>query len=332
MHTPPPKQQRPQQQDAQQEASPATPAGAGAGGAAPPARGPGGTALRLKSALKPARLAAVQDDEGGEEATPAGAGVKKRVRIHSANNMVHEFQTSMSTDGVTPLPGLAAGHLHSEGASDDERTPDSGGPRQRRPSTPARPSLQRYSGFLANVFNGSSTGSSAYSSKGPSIRGSPHSARGRDLLGMLFTFSWMLASSALIFANKQLMVDHGVRFPLALTCLGQASSTLLGEGRGCGSAGHSTSSRSNGSVLLAWQRMQSSILGPSRTARGHTLLSSPNACPFFCLCSLAGVAGGARPAAPATAAARHAYAAAPSVAQLRCLAVPGERRLPWAVG
>lgn len=227
MHTPPPKQQRPQQQDAQQEASPATPAGAGAGGAAPPARGPGGTALRLKSALKPARLAAVQDDEGGEEATPAGAGVKKRVRIHSANNMVHEFQTSMSTDGVTPLPGLAAGHLHSEGASDDERTPDSGGPRQRRPSTPARPSLQRYSGFLANVFNGSSTGSSAYSSKGPSIRGSPHSARGRDLLGMLFTFSWMLASSALIFANKQLMVDHGFRFPFALTCLGQASSTLL---------------------------------------------------------------------------------------------------------
>ncbi|KAL4426658.1 hypothetical protein ABPG77_004714 [Micractinium sp. CCAP 211/92] len=228
MHTPPSQQQR--QDTAQQEESPATPFGAGAG-AAPSARGQGGTALRLKSALKPARLAAVQD-EAGDEGTPTDAGIKKRVRIHSANNMIHEFQPSMSIDDAASLPGPLAGLRFSEGASDDEHTPDSSGPRRRRPPTPARPSLQRYRGFLAGVLNVSSSSSSSADSgsrggnRGRGSRGSARSTWGRDLLGMLFTLGWMLASSALIFANKQLMVDHGFRFPFALTAMGQASSTL----------------------------------------------------------------------------------------------------------
>lgn len=236
MHTPPSQQQR--QDTAQQEESPATPFGAGAG-AAPSARGQGGTALRLKSALKPARLAAVQDEDG-DEGTPTDAGIKKRVRIHSANNMIHEFQPSMSIDDAASLPGPLAGLRFSEGASDDEHTPDSSGPRRRRPPTPARPSLQRYRGFLAGVLNASSSSSSCADSgsrggsRGLGSRGSARSTWGRDLLGMLFTLGWMLASSALIFANKQLMVDHGFRFPFALTAMGQASSTLPGEALGNG--------------------------------------------------------------------------------------------------
>ncbi|KAL4425525.1 hypothetical protein ABPG75_009541 [Micractinium tetrahymenae] len=222
LHTPP-SQQQGQQGQGQREASPATPAGAGA--PPPSALCPGGAAVRLKSALKPARLAAVQDDAAGEEAMPVGAGIKKRVRIHSANNLVHEFQTSLSTDDLPPAASLLAGPRCSEAASDDERTPDSAGARRRRTPTPARPKLHSYSHFIASVF--SSTSSSSRSGSGGSSRSKARSSQGRDLLGMLFTLSWMLASSALIFANKQLMVDHGFRFPFALTSLGQAASTLL---------------------------------------------------------------------------------------------------------
>lgn len=43
------------------------------------------------------------------------------------------------------------------------------------------------------------------------------------------TLLWMLCSSLLIFANKAIMVDRGFRYPFALTALGQAVSTVLGE-------------------------------------------------------------------------------------------------------
>lgn len=335
MSTPPSQQQKQQQQQQQQEASPATPAGAGAGGAAPSAQGPGGTALRLKSALKPARLAAVQDDEGGEDGTLVGAGIKKRVRIHSANNMVHEFQTSMSTDDVGLPAGPTAGLRDSEGASDEERTPDSSGPRRRRPPTPAHPHLRRGSRFLASVFHSSSGGSSAdSSSRGASSRGSTHSARGRDALGMLFTLSWMLASSALIFANKQLMVDHGFRFPFALTSLGQAASTLLGEA--AAAQLHSCLPTNPADQMATRPRILSVMRGvpahPAAAACRRALhyLAPPVHRPRRC--SLAGVSDRPRSAAPAAPAGHHAHAAAPCVAQLCCLAVPGKRRLPGAVG
>lgn len=56
--------------------------------------------------------------------------------------------------------------------------------------------------------------------------GAKHAAS--PALGVLFTLCWMAASAALIFINKQLMVNHGFRFPFALTSLGQLSSAVLG--------------------------------------------------------------------------------------------------------
>lgn len=168
--------------------------------------------LPLKSALKTRLLPG--DGRHGEECTPVDAGLKKTVRIHSSNNMVHEFQASLTTDDA---------HAY----SDDEggATPESG--RRRRPPPRRRPATPRYDKFMSGVLAGMR--SSGGGSNGGSTGGG--AADGGALLGLLFTLSWMLASSALIFVNKTLMVDHGFRFPFALTSMGQMSSMLLGERR-----------------------------------------------------------------------------------------------------
>ena len=168
--------------------------------------------LPLKSALKTRLLPG--DGRHGEECTPVDAGLKKTVRIHSSNNMVHEFQASLTTDDA---------HAY----SDDEggATPESG--RRRRPPPRRRPATPRYDKFMSGGLAGMR--SSGGGSNGGSTGGG--AADGGALLGLLFTLSWMLASSALIFVNKTLMVDHGFRFPFALTSMGQMSSMLLGERR-----------------------------------------------------------------------------------------------------
>ena len=43
------------------------------------------------------------------------------------------------------------------------------------------------------------------------------------------TQGMLLAPQALIFVNKTIMVNRGFRYPFALTALGSAASTLLGE-------------------------------------------------------------------------------------------------------
>lgn len=236
MHTPPSGVRLHQREE---EASTATPRSAGTQ-LPGPGQGPaaGGTALRLKSALKQARRvveeeAVFTDGEGGGEATPLGAGIKKRVRIHSSNNMVHEFQTSHSAD-LADVTGGAAGTARSGGTSDDDATPDSSGPRRRRPSSRQKSRLVRYNRFLSNVFGPGPSGGSSSGSGRPagSVRSSGSRSGGSSVIsatwfGPLFTLCWMFASSALIFVNKQLMVDHGFRFPFALTAMGQATSTLL---------------------------------------------------------------------------------------------------------
>ena len=184
------------------DASPATPADGS--GPPPTAR------LPLKSALKQKRLAA---DGWEEDGTPVDAGIKKRVRIHSSNNMVRIFSTSHSALSPQDSPQGHGVHSLPLSHSDDDGTPQSGRPRRRRPPPRKSPLAVR---LLARAFGWRSSRRSSSSSESL-------------VLGVLFTLSWMAASSALIFANKRLMVDAGFRFPFALTAMGQATSTLLGE-------------------------------------------------------------------------------------------------------
>ena len=214
---------------------------------------PNGRPVPLKSALKQTRLGpgGGRAGDASDDGTPGAAGVKKHVRIHSSSNMVHIFQSSLNTD---EWPGGAESPA---GASSDREgdTPESS-PRRRggsrsssgRQRSAGRPDLPRYSQFMAGVFgymrssrssggsaNGASNGHSAASAdRAGSSRGSGGRPRGGAVLGLLFTLSWMFASSALIFVNKLIMVDHGFRFPFALTSLGQLSSMLLGEWAGQG--------------------------------------------------------------------------------------------------
>jgi hypothetical protein len=251
LSTPPPaaRQQQPGDQQQQQqlgEASPVTPVAAAT-------TLPNGRPLPLKSALKQTRLGpgGGRAGDASDEGTPGGAAVKKHVRIHSSSNMVHIFQSSLNTD---EWPSGAASPA---GASSDSEgdTPESS-PRRRggsrsssgRQRSTGRPDLPRYSQFMAGVFgdmrssrssgggaNSASNGhSAAAADRGGSSRGSGGRPRGGAVLGLLFTLSWMLASSALIFVNKLIMVDHGFRFPFALTSLGQLSSMLLGAWAGGG--------------------------------------------------------------------------------------------------
>lgn len=217
LHTPPPPAANGGQLGG--EPSPATPAGAVA--AAPQANG---RALPLKSALKTGRKLR-PSGAGEEESTPVGAGIKKRVRIHSSSNLVHEFTTSHSTDEAAwALMEYDEEEEEHESGSDSERgsadgTPDSGGSRRgrtRRRTTPESPS------FLSLLLFGEGA-----RGRGGARRGGRRRAGSGAWLGLLYTLAWMAASSALIFANKVLMVDHGFRFPFALTAMGQAASVLL---------------------------------------------------------------------------------------------------------
>jgi hypothetical protein len=152
--------------------------------------------LPLKSALKTRRRGRGSDGQG--DTTPV-VTVKKTVRIDSTGNLVHEFQASLTTDGAA------------YGSDDDgDATPDSGARRRGRRSAP------HAAGGL--LWGG-----------GTSRRSAWPRPEGTAVLGLLFTLSWMLASSALIFVNKTLMVDHGFRYPFALTALGQLSSITLGK-------------------------------------------------------------------------------------------------------
>lgn len=163
----------------------------------------------LKSALKPqlGPGGLRQSEAGGNgEATPAGATIKKRVRIHSQDNVVHEFHASLNTE---ELPDTPAGS-DTEGEGGTQLT--SRAARRRSAGQRHAGSLPRYRQFILGAtqdMRGSNTNSS--SSK----------------LGILFTLGWMVASSALIFANKVLMVDYEFRYPCALTALGQLVSMLL---------------------------------------------------------------------------------------------------------
>jgi hypothetical protein len=192
-----------------EEPSPSTPADA----ALPIARPP------LKSALKTqgGRTRRQSNGWSDDTATPADAGVKKTVRIHSSNNMVHEFQTSHTTE--EQLCG-----------SDDDgaETPNS---RPRRYGQMRGTALPHYSQFMSTVRHDMTASRDRRRSGGVGGRGRRRQAPESTAmwLGLLFTLSWMLASSALIFLNKTLMVDLGFRFPFALTSMGQVSSMLLGE-------------------------------------------------------------------------------------------------------
>jgi hypothetical protein len=163
--------------------------GTPADAALPPVR------LPLKSALK------TRPNLGLHDGIDAETEARKTVRIHSSANVVHEFQPSLTTED-----GLA---FNSD--ADDCGTPDSGPRRQ----SPLRHS--RFFGLGANSAAGS------YRSR------APEPADAAAWLGLLFTLSWMVASSALIFANKTLMVDHGFHFPFALTAVGQLACMALGE-------------------------------------------------------------------------------------------------------
>ena len=269
LHTPPPGGQP------GGEASPATPAGA----AAAAAQG-NGRALPLKSALKTGRkLRPSGPGEVEEEATPLGAGIKKRVRIHSSSNLVHEFTTSHSTEQAWMWEEEEEEEEEEdserERTSDGERSgegmPDSSGVRRgrtRRRTPSAAPSF-----WSLLLFGDGRRG------RGGARGGGRRRGGSGAWLGMLFTLCWMAASSALIFANKVLMVsaggcaacaemlrltatcrtwgwkggcrrllpwaaalprcrwtcplppsqvDHGFRFPFALTAMGQGFSVLLG--------------------------------------------------------------------------------------------------------
>lgn len=85
-------------------------------------------------------------------------------------------------------------------------------------------------------------------------------------LGVLFTLCWMTASAALIFINKQLMVDEGFRFPFALTSLGQLSSAVLGAagqaGGGARAEPASHAAALNLAALLAWRHHAPTVLCP----------------------------------------------------------------------
>jgi drug/metabolite transporter (DMT)-like permease len=218
LHTPPPPAAGGRQADG--EASPATPAGAVAATAQA-----NGRALPLKSALKTGRKLR-PSGPGEEESTPVDAGIKKRVRIHSSSNLVHEFTTSHSTDEARwALMGYEEEEEEEhESGSDGERgsadgTPDSGGVRRgrmRRRTAPAAPS------FLSLLLFGDEA-----RGRGGTRRGGRRRASSGAWLGVLYTLAWMAASSALIFVNKVIMVDHGFRFPFALTAMGQGASVLL---------------------------------------------------------------------------------------------------------
>ncbi len=228
LHTPPPPAAGGGQLDG--EPSPATPAEAVA-----PAAQANGRALPLKSALKTGRKLR-PSGPGEEESTPVGAGIKKRVRIHSSSNLVHEFTTSHSTDEA----GWAAVHYEEdeeeeehESGSDSERgsadgASDSSGVRRgrtRRRTASASPS------FLSLLLFGEGA-----RSRGGARRGSRRRASSGAWLGLLYTLAWMAASSALIFVNKVLMVRqlpvwgvhalHGQASSLSVDVLGQRQDSL----------------------------------------------------------------------------------------------------------
>lgn len=203
LHTPPPPAVGGGQPGG--EPSPATPAGAVAAAAQA-----NGRALPLKSALKTGRKLR-PSGPGEEESTPVGAGIKKRVRIHSSSNLVHEFTTSHSTDQGWALMDYAeeeeeeVEEEQQESGSDGEHgsadgTPDSGGARRSRTR---RRTPRDAPSFLALLLFGDGR-----SGRGGARRGSRRRSSNGAWLGVLFTLAWMAASSALIFINKVLMVSR----------------------------------------------------------------------------------------------------------------------------
>ena len=350
LHTPPPPAANGGQLGG--EPSPATPAGAVA-----PAAQANGRVLPLKSALKTGRKLR-PSGAGEEESTPVGAGIKKRVRIHSSSNLVHEFTTSHSTDEAAwALLEYDEEEEEHESGSDSERgsadgTPDSGGARRGRTR---RRTVSDSPSFLSLLLFGEGT-----RGRGGARRGGRRRANSGAWLGLLYTLAWMAASSALIFANKVLMVscrclllmrcparqavwvdcgiaaeslrlphlcmlsppfwlqvDHGFRFPFALTAMGQAASVLLGTQhasatRWAGQAGLATA----GIATSGWPLLTAALLPP---------LLPP-------LCSAGGLAAGLGTAAATALGGGDHHQAAACGGQLCGLALPGQCRLPGSVG
>ena len=206
MHTPPPGGVARLLDEAGGEASPATPAAAGLGG-----HGNGrAAALPLKSALKTARR---RGGGGDSDGTPEGAGIKKTVRIHSSNNMVHEFQTSHSVDDSW-LEGdseALAGRAPSDDSDDGNGTPSSASPRARRPR--ARRGQPAPHPLSLLLFGSGPRG-------GSGRRAAPRRSVGDGssrMLGVVFTLLWMVASSTLIF-SKCAAPAAVLRLPLCCAC------------------------------------------------------------------------------------------------------------------
>ena len=168
-----------------------TPLGAGSDAAcvtpSPPARGvvtlPGGRLI--KSALKsqPTKSKGV----GGADdpaTTPADAGIKKRVRIHSRDNTVHVFERSQVTED--------AGY-DSDGALSGFRALD----------------------YAIMALGRDRAAASERRGGAEDDDGSRHAAAVASLL------AWAVASSWLIFFMRDMMTEKGMPFPLFLPAVSQ---------------------------------------------------------------------------------------------------------------
>lgn len=153
----------------------------------------------LKSALKLPRFPGPEDETPAEAAAPTG----KRVRIRSINNVVHVFSTGSR-----------------------EATPDA----DAEPSTTSR--VLQFGSFAPGGDPREDGGGSPLEDLTRSHRARVARQRRRrgksPAAALAATLAWMMASSALIFLNKDIMVDRGWGFPFALTAIGQFSSAAAG--------------------------------------------------------------------------------------------------------
>lgn len=114
------------------------------------------------------------------------------MRIHSSSNLVHEFQTSLTTEELLASEGRSG----SDDDEDEEDTPQSGGRSGRRR---ARHSARKPSPISFSLLSLLVGGSPRRGRRGSG--GRRRSSRGASAawLGLAFTLCWMGASSALIF-------------------------------------------------------------------------------------------------------------------------------------
>ncbi|GAB4816710.1 hypothetical protein N2152v2_003756 [Parachlorella kessleri] len=116
------------------------------------------SAAQLKSALKAPRpvveiAGAGKEDRGpATEVTPAGQGIKKKVRIHSSNNIVHVFGKSSITNDPSGAAGTASAGDSSSEATPQSRwkLPASGGPAG--PVVLGTPALLKYQAFIRSFM------------------------------------------------------------------------------------------------------------------------------------------------------------------------------------